>query len=714
MVEHHSDAPTAMFDVKDRVLVLPVWRDMSTNLYDMLVGHEVGHALYTPAEHDGMDLAHLIMDIAGDGGDHALVKALLNIVEDARIERMMQDKFPGLKRDFVAAYDDLHNNRDFFGLSDKNVADLTFADRINIHFKIGNMVSVPFSDEEQVIIDRIANNVNTFGEVVELVRELYPSIKAEMDEQNEEVAASPEGESESVPMSGENGENTDENGESEDSGEADSGDDNGDSMEDDTDDGESAESNQSNESNSTGGGDVDGETPVSTTSGLTTVDEFDKKMESLKDESNRWSNTSYKTLADFNETEWVISPEDTWKGMPESMSENCNVIKSELDKKVAKGASLLAKQFEMKKAADAHKRTTVAKTGVIDTVKMVNYKLTEDIFRRNSIVSDGKNHGLVLFLDMSGSMYDNMASTIEQLYLLATFCKKVNIPFDIYGFSSYTPWNHRWTEEDSEVKCPITDNRPKIDDEYGGEYVDPSCEQVQPCSNMCLYHMVSSNMKKNAYKDAMTALACYKCHFDGGTYQAMPRHLNLGGTPLDDCIVLARDLVNTFRKNNNLQVVHSIFLTDGDSHGGCINSSTHMRDGRKVYETTKKGNDYRYGKTSFLLEWFRKTTGAKAIGMFLTSTHRDMLYKMRNSCEYDQQADLKKQFTKQKFVNAGEVFGYSEFFILKSDTKVESASLDELDSDASFTRMKSAFLKSQKGSIVSRTVLNRVADLISE
>ena len=118
VVERHSGAPTAAFDVKGRVLVLPTWKEMSTELYDMLVGHEVGHALYTPAEHDGMELPELLTDIAGNGGDEMLVKALLNIVEDARIERMMQDKFPGLKRDFVAAYDDLHNARDFFGIAD--------------------------------------------------------------------------------------------------------------------------------------------------------------------------------------------------------------------------------------------------------------------------------------------------------------------------------------------------------------------------------------------------------------------------------------------------------------------------------------------------------------------------------------------------------------------------------------------------------------------
>ena len=49
-VEHRADAPTAYFDTKNRVLGLPVWKDMDSSMYDMLVGHEVSHALHTPAE----------------------------------------------------------------------------------------------------------------------------------------------------------------------------------------------------------------------------------------------------------------------------------------------------------------------------------------------------------------------------------------------------------------------------------------------------------------------------------------------------------------------------------------------------------------------------------------------------------------------------------------------------------------------------------------
>ena len=44
----HRKVTTASFDVVNRVLILPIWKTASNTVYDLLVGHEVGHALYTP------------------------------------------------------------------------------------------------------------------------------------------------------------------------------------------------------------------------------------------------------------------------------------------------------------------------------------------------------------------------------------------------------------------------------------------------------------------------------------------------------------------------------------------------------------------------------------------------------------------------------------------------------------------------------------------
>lgn len=721
VVEHHKDAPTAYFDVKNRRLVLPQWKDMSNYLYDMLVGHEVGHALYTPAttlREDGTerDLPTLLKELAGEGGNEQMVMGLLNIVEDARIERLMQDKFPGLRRDFVAAYDDLHCNRDFFGIgAGDDLDNKNIGDRINLHFKIGDKINVPFSKDEQELVAR-CGKTESFEDVIEIVRELYPQVKSHNDEMQEAEGAgddtsapSPDGDEDGNDSS--MSESTD--GVGNDSSMSESTDGVGDDAE--TTSGQSAESNEG-QGQTTGSESPNGDQLPEETSGLDTIESFDKSMESLN-ETGRWSSNTYHTLYEnFDYKEWIVQPEKTYAGL--KMRQNSNVtsddLRNRLDRKVAKGASLLAKQFEMKKAADAHKRTMVSKTGVLDTVRMVNYKTTDDIFKRNSVILEGKNHGLVCFIDWSGSMNNCMAATIEQLYLLATFCKKVNIPFEFFAFSSQTPWNSAWrNSEDFDKKSPITP-MDCVRDKYGNPAENAP---KQPSNRMCLYRLIHGNMKKNKFKSALASLAMIHNVYDSKSMAydddmryatELPQHLQLGGTPLDDAIVLARNLVNDFRKSHGLQIVHTVFLTDGESHGGCFSYGTHMRDGRKNYRISGDGEPM----TTGLLKWFRATTGSKAIGMFLTSKFCDASYKVRCS-DHEQAIKNKKSFLKEKFINAGELHGYTEFFILKSDTKVQDGKFDELDSDASFAKLRNAFCKSQNSAITSRTVLNRIADLIS-
>ena len=48
LIVEHKQTPTAYFNVDSRVLTLPKWDKASDTVYDMLVGHEVGHALFTP------------------------------------------------------------------------------------------------------------------------------------------------------------------------------------------------------------------------------------------------------------------------------------------------------------------------------------------------------------------------------------------------------------------------------------------------------------------------------------------------------------------------------------------------------------------------------------------------------------------------------------------------------------------------------------------
>ena len=45
LIVEHKKVQTACFNVHTRVLTLPMWEKASNTVYDLLVGHEVGHAL---------------------------------------------------------------------------------------------------------------------------------------------------------------------------------------------------------------------------------------------------------------------------------------------------------------------------------------------------------------------------------------------------------------------------------------------------------------------------------------------------------------------------------------------------------------------------------------------------------------------------------------------------------------------------------------------
>ena len=157
----HRRVSTACFDVDKRLLILPIWKTASNTIYDLLVGHEVGHALYTPNK---------------DFGDAP--KDFVNVLEDARIERMMKVTYPGLRKSFFEGYRELWND-DFFGVKGEDPAELALIDRINLYFK-GNS-SIPFSDEERVWVNR-TENTKSFQDVTDLATELYEYCSEKQDE----------------------------------------------------------------------------------------------------------------------------------------------------------------------------------------------------------------------------------------------------------------------------------------------------------------------------------------------------------------------------------------------------------------------------------------------------------------------------------------------------------------------------------------------------
>ena len=160
----HKQMETAYFDSKKRELGLPIWKDeeMTKDIYDLMVCHEIGHALWTP------------LDMLEKAAVRKINHSFVNILEDARIEKMVKGKYPGAVGVFNRGYVDLLK-KDFFGTGKKKIADFNLIDRINVFFKSAD-TTIPFSEEEKVWVDRTAAT-KTPDDVLDLAEELYAWMK---------------------------------------------------------------------------------------------------------------------------------------------------------------------------------------------------------------------------------------------------------------------------------------------------------------------------------------------------------------------------------------------------------------------------------------------------------------------------------------------------------------------------------------------------------
>ena len=157
----HGNYETAAFDPKKRVLYLPIFKWMDGDVYDLLVLHEVSHALNTPA--DGW---HSSGNEKGTG-----YKSFLNVTEDARIEKKIKRKYPGASKAMVLGYRELMKN-DFFGINHVNVDTLPLIDRINLHTKGGASMGISFNEDEMKWVDELMS-LETFPEIVAFNDRLY-------------------------------------------------------------------------------------------------------------------------------------------------------------------------------------------------------------------------------------------------------------------------------------------------------------------------------------------------------------------------------------------------------------------------------------------------------------------------------------------------------------------------------------------------------------
>lgn len=685
---------TASFNVESRTLTLPVWNDMTPDMEDLLIGHEVGHALDTPKEYGDEDLQKY-----GKG-----FKGFLNVVEDARIERRIKDRYPGLKRSFSKGYSEFAS-RDFFKVKNKDVNQMLLIDRLNLYYKIGPFFNVKFNEQETVFIRKI-DKADSFDDVIAICKELYDYCKEELEQKRQEALEQ---------MKQDLGAQGDEDFD-------DFEDYDSDGFGDDPEDMEYRNPKDFKPSDEEGDEDND-EFGYSNESGHgympEELEQYGEEVKAATDEALQKSlqqMTEKKQIAtgkmpganDWKYDDVIVDYKKfLGKVFDESLSKfedyKPNML-MEFETKNKNAILYLVKEFELRKKAAELRRVVVSDTGVLDTNKLHTYKFNDDIFRKVGSVAAGKNHGVVMFIDWSGSMTDNMKGTIEQLITLTTFCRKINVPFDVYAFS--TEWN-------SEIMTAI----------------EPKAGQIDFSGKFNLLNLFSSRMRNQEYRRMANDMLNYgeviAQYYKRGY---ISENMTLGGTPLNSTIAIASGIVNRFRKAYKAEVVDVIFLTDGEDSSTLYTKSPDyygtMRIGPANYnsvcyiedqDTRKRYRVEDGGVTPTLLKILKDKTGCGLIGFYIMPRGRRNFDNVLSRLSVFSAVDAFAKFKNEKFF-AIDSYGYDQYFLIPGGAALstEDEDLDDLlgndNKEVSTRKLKGAFLKMNQNRLTNRVLLSKVIE----
>lgn len=683
---------TASFNVESRTLTLPVWNDMTPDMEDLLIGHEVGHALDTPKQYGDEALQKY-----GNG-----FKSFLNVVEDARIEKRIKDRYPGLKRSFSKGYSDFAA-RDFFQIKNKDVGKMLLIDRLNLYYKIGPFFNVKFNEQETVFIRKI-DAVDTFDDVIAVCKELYDYCKQELEEKRQEAL-------EQMKQSLGSGDDED----FDDFEDYDSDGFNND-FDDDVEyrnpkdfkpsDEEGEDDDEFGYSNESGHGDMPQELEQYGEEVKSTTDEALQKSLQQMTEKKQIATGKMPSTSDWKYDDVIIDYKKILGNVfDESLSKfedyKPNML-MEFEAKNKNAILYLVKEFELRKKAAELRRVVVSDTGVLDTNKLHTYKFNDDIFRKVGSVAAGKNHGVVMFIDWSGSMTDNMKGTIEQLITLTTFCRKINVPFDVYAFS--TEWG-------------------------ANNAMEPKAGQLDFSTNFSLLNLFSSRMRNQEYRRMGNDLLNYG-EIIGQYYKRgfISEKMGLGGTPLNSTIAIASGIVNRFRKAYKAEVVDVIFLTDGEDSSTLYTKSPDyygtMRIGPDNYNSVSYIEDvetrkrYRVGSdgvTPALLKILKDKTGCGLIGFYIMGRGRRAFDNVLSRLNVVNTLDSFGKFKSEKFF-AIDSYGYDQYFLIPGGDALstEDEDLDDLlgenNKEVSTRKLKGAFIKMNQNRLTNRVLLSKVIE----
>lgn len=729
----HGNYQTAFFDIKNRILGLPLWKDMDKDVYDLLIGHEVGHALFTPFEgwHDSPEKLE------------GCPRSYINVIEDARIEKCIRRTYAGIVGPMARGYRKLFD-QGFFGSSDLDWDEVKLIDKINLKTKLQNLIDVPFTDEEKVFYTR-SLQTETFEEVIQLVKDIYEWTKENQEElltpqPEESMESSSTSDQEEQPQQGHDDQlSSEEEGQEE---EKQSSENPFETQESESDDeSETSLEEKSEEGNVLAEQPEDYETSETDKNfrdmerSLIDVDELgDQKMV-----ANQFSKKdAYQHITRFNvlHQQRLAKMDSYGSGVTQRYNSYREDFK-EYMKEAKSSVYYAVKEFEMRKAAYRWTRAQTARSGSLDVNKLWSYKTNDDIFSRVTRLADSKNHGMMMLIDFSGSMGDIMGQVLDQVIHLTLFCKTVNIPFSVYGFTS------TWDRD---------------------ETYTPQTPGSVDCTKLTLVELTNSRLSKNLSEESLYHMFVRKVCLENQKSADYDEYWDLryleqsilsdreeyGGTPLNESLMAFDYMIDDFKKANPIDKFNLVVISDGDAQSIHRTSLRQANAGRladdKTYSVDNQMPTKGYGSmilnlrnhriesdaysknlTKYLLGYLKKRHGANCIGFFIAEKNwhfnnlLDRAYNQMNPdsrWNYEEEAkfrkDCQREFLRNKCVAINNIFGYDEFYLLKKSAGLKTSAEEfNPDDEATKGQITSQFKKFSKSKKTNKVLLTKFGKAVA-
>ena len=394
----YSDtAKTAHFNLETREVVVPTFDYITDDITQLLISHEVGHAMYSTYERDEFSK---YASLYGD---------LFNVVEDAHIENKLKKAFGGLSAIFKEGYKNLYDE-DFFEIHE-DLSSYSLTSRLNLFYKLGHIIDVPFNGKENefaVALKRVLSK----EECINLCEDILNFLKEESEKENEEEQSGGDEErmTTNIPSLDDNFE--------------------GDSS--------STQDDDFTEDDSFGGGedfldeDVMKELKDEISSSLDkNIAEYGENM--LDGRSTRFSSKNILSISSkecFKNCYDVTNDYSFIRQRTFYTSKACKTLEKQI-KELAKSADVV---FHQRKKADELKNTKNLQNGRLNRRLLSKHRISDNIFQRTKVLKEGKNHGVVILVDYSSSMIKVIKDTLIQACVLGEFCRMNDIPFSIVAF----------------------------------------------------------------------------------------------------------------------------------------------------------------------------------------------------------------------------------------------------------------------------------------